>query len=123
MLSKYELIGFIPIVDAERARHFYVDILKFDFISDDPFAVVVRSKGNMIRLVRMEKHTPASFTILGWETPDIFTAVKELLSSGVIFERYSFLEQDDFGIWKTPDGSKVAWFKDPDGNVLSLSQH
>jgi hypothetical protein len=67
--------------------------------------------------------TPAQFTILGWETASIEDDVKSLTARGVVFSRFSFLEQDDLGIWTAPGGDKVAWFPDPDGNVLSLSQH
>jgi hypothetical protein len=97
-------------------------ILKFDLISDDRFAIVARSNGDVIRLVRMEEHTPAPYTILGWETPDIVRQLEELAREGVSFERFAFLEQDERGIWTAPGGSRVAWFKDPDGNILSLSQ-
>jgi catechol 2,3-dioxygenase-like lactoylglutathione lyase family enzyme len=124
MLAQCDLIGFIPTTDATRARAFYVDTLKLDFIYDDNFAVVVRAGGNNIRIARMDKSsfTPALFTILGWEVPDIDAAHKELVASGVTFEKYPFVK-DPSGIWSAPGGAKVAWFKDPDGNVLSISQH
>ena len=121
MLSRCDLIGFIPTTNADRARAFYVDTLKLDFVSDDQFAIVVRANGNDIRIARMDKFTPASFTILGWEVPDIEQAVKELSASGVIFEKYPFVK-DPSGIWSSPSGARVAWFKDPDNNVLSISQ-
>jgi hypothetical protein len=98
-------------------------VLHLDFDHDDGFAVVVRSKGTAIRIVRAGEFTPFPFTILGWEVPDIAKAVEELAGAGVPFARYSFLEQDASGIWSSPSGSKVAWFQDPDGNLLSLSQH
>jgi hypothetical protein len=72
----------------------------------------------------MEAFNPAPYTILGWKVPDISAAVQQLTATGVAFERYPFLEQDADGIWSAPEGAaKVAWFKDPDGNVLSLSEH
>lgn len=123
MLSEYAVIGFIPTVDADRARRFYVETLKLEFESDDRFAIVVRSNKTMIRIVRLKEFTPASYTILGWEVPDIAKAVEELSAAGVHFARYPQVPQDAAGIWTTPSGSKVAWFQDPDGNVLSLSQH
>ena len=95
---------------------------------DDGFALVLRSKpnsgntGNMVRLVRMETVTPAPFTILGWESTQIESDVQRLVAAGA-FLRYSFLQQDELGIWTAPNGNKVAWFADPVGNVLSLSQH
>lgn len=124
MLSQHTLVGFIPTTDANRARSFYVDTLKLDFVSDDQFAVVVRSGENNIRIARIDKSTftPAPFTILGWEVPDVEQAYKEMAASGVVFEKYPFVK-DPSGIWSAPGGAKVAWFKDPDGNVLSISQH
>ena len=60
---------------------------------------------------------------MGWEVNDIDAMVKWLKGRGVVFEKYPFVQDRELGIWKTPNGDKVAWFKDPDGNVLSLSQH
>jgi hypothetical protein len=74
-------------------------------------------------VVKLKEFTPAQFTILGWEVPDAQQAVSELQSRGVTFERYPWAQQDELGVWSAPGGAKVAWFKDPDGNVLSVSQH
>lgn len=123
MLSECSLIGFVPTTDAARARRFYVDTLQLAFESDDQFALIVRARGTMIRIVRMQEFTPASYTILGWEVSDIDKEVRELSAAGVSFLRIPPLSQDALGIWTTPSGSKVAWFHDPDGNVLSVSQH
>jgi catechol 2,3-dioxygenase-like lactoylglutathione lyase family enzyme len=124
MLPQAELMGFIPTIDADRARKFYVDTLGLTFVSDDKFAVVIRTGKTDIRISRMEAFNPAPYTILGWKVPDISAAVQQLTATGVAFERYPFLEQDADGIWSAPEGAaKVAWFKDPDGNVLSLSEH
>ncbi len=124
MLAQAELIGFIPAVDADRARRFYVDTLGLTFISDDPFAITVRSGTTEIRISRVEAFNPAPHTLLGWKVPDIEAAVEKFVADGIVFERYPFLEQDTYGIWSTPDGiARVAWFKDPDGNLLSISQH
>jgi catechol 2,3-dioxygenase-like lactoylglutathione lyase family enzyme len=124
MLAHAELIAFIPTIDAARARKFYVDSLGLTFVSDDQFAITIRSGATDIRISRMEAFNPAPHTILGWKVPDISTAVQQFTAAGVAFERYPFLEQDANGIWSAPDGAaKVAWFKDPDGNVLSISQH
>lgn len=122
MLAQCDLMGFIPITDAARARAFYVDKLKLQFISDDQFALVVRANGNDIRLAHMKAVTPAPYTICGWKVLDIETAAKELTEAGVSFEKYPFVE-DPSGIWTAPGGARVAWFKDPDGNILSISQH
>jgi catechol 2,3-dioxygenase-like lactoylglutathione lyase family enzyme len=118
------LIGFVPVSDADRAKLFYEEIVGLEFVADDGFALVFRSGTNMVRLARMPQVIPAQFTILGWETTEIEAEVEALLAKGVTsFQRYGFLEQDALGIWTSPNGNKVAWFTDPDGNVLSLSQH
>ena len=91
-------------------------------MSLDAFALVLDANGIMLRVTKA-KFTPHPFTILGWQVDDIEAEVRELTSRGVQFERYSFFEQDPLGIWTAPSGDKVAWFKDPDGNTLSLSQH
>lgn len=129
MSAPGKLIGFIPITDAERATAFYRDIVGLEFVKDDGFALVFQSApvpweaGNMVRLVRMPAVTAAQFTILGWETASLEDDVKALTAKGVVFSRFGFLQQDNLGIWSAPGGDKVAWFPDPDGNVLSLSQH
>jgi catechol 2,3-dioxygenase-like lactoylglutathione lyase family enzyme len=123
MATPGTLIGFVPITDAEKSKAFYIDVLGLEFVKDDGFALVFLSDGNMVRLARMSEFTPAQSTILGWQTTEIEALVKALTAKGVTFQRYGFLEQDALGIWSSPNGDKVAWFTDPDGNVLSLSQH
>jgi catechol 2,3-dioxygenase-like lactoylglutathione lyase family enzyme len=123
MTPDSKIIGFIPVSDGVRALDFYQNLLGLRFLSHDAFAIVLESNGNIIRLVRIEEFTPAPYTILGWQVEDIDGAVKELLAKGLVFQRYSFLQQSEDGIWTAPEGAKVAWFHDPDGNVLSLSQH
>ena len=124
MLSQAELVGFIPTVDPDRARRFYIDLLGLNFVSEDPFAIVVRSNTSTIRIVPVAAFNPSPHTLLGWEVADIEATTKEFSASGITFERYPYFEQDADGIWTAPEGrAKVAWFKDPDGNVLSVSQH
>lgn len=124
MLAQFEPMGFIPTVDADRARRFYVDTLGLQFLFDDQFALVVRAGSIDLRIVRMSSFSPAPCTIFGWKVPEIEAAVRHLSAAGISFERYPFLEQDADGIWSAPGGAaKVAWFKDPDGNLLSISQH
>lgn len=118
-----KLIGFVPTTDFEQARRFYVDTLGLEFVEEDGFALVLRSGGNMMRVAKVGDFTPAKYTVLGWETPSIELRITELAAAGIIFVRYPWFEQDALGIWTAPDGSRVAWFNDPDGNVLSLSQH
>jgi len=122
MLSECDLMGFVPTTNADRARAFYVDTLKLQFVSNDRFALVVRANGNDIRCTHMESFTPAPYTICGWKVPDIEAAASELTAAGVVFEKYPFVE-DPSGIWTAPGGARIAWFKDPDGNILSISQH
>ncbi|ADV81690.1 VOC family protein [Terriglobus saanensis] len=123
MLYESEVMGFIPTVDAERARTFYEEVLGLHFVSDDPFALVMEARGTVIRIAKMEEFQPAPYTILGWRVQDIEKEAKVLHDRGVSFRLYPGMSQDDLGIWTAPGGTKIAWFQDPDGNVLSLSQH
>ena len=123
MISQSPLIAFIPTRDAARARSFYEDLLGLRFISDDFFALVMDANGTMIRIARVGEFTPAAFTILGWQVADIHKEVAELTAKGLQFARYPHVEQSADGVWTAPGGAKVAWFLDPDGNTLSLSQH
>ena len=123
MLGDKKIIGLIPITDAARAKAFYSEKLGLKFVSEDPFAVVFDANGNMLRLTKVKEFTPQMFSILSWEVPDIEASARELTAAGVKFERYGFFEQDDLGIWTAPDGTKVAWFLDPDGNNLGIVQH
>lgn len=123
MLASGRLIGFVPTTDSRRARDFYEGKLGFQFLSDDQFALVMQAGESMIRIAKAGKFTPAQYTVMGWEVTDIEAMVKWLNSRGVEFEKYPFVQDRVLGIWTTPNGDKVAWFKDPDGNVLSLSQH
>jgi len=124
-LAGFNPIGFIPTNNAEAARAFYEQTLGLAFESDDKFALVFRvgPHKTMLRVVRSGAFTPAPFTIYGWEIEDIEAAVAALAAKGVEFLRFSFFEQDAQGIWSAPGGARVAWFKDPDGNTLSLSSH
>lgn len=123
MLCQCPVIAFIPTKDAARARPFYENVLGLSFVNDDAFAIVMDAKGTMIRIVRVGEFTPMPFTILGFQVENIDQAVAELTSKGLVFARYAYFEQSPEGIWTAPNGAKVAWFLDPDGNVLSISQH
>jgi catechol 2,3-dioxygenase-like lactoylglutathione lyase family enzyme len=123
-LGAYKIIGFLSIVDVPRAREFYRDTLGLRLVAEEPpFALVFDANGIMLRLGMAKEIAPAHGTVLGWQVPAINAAVKDLERAGVRFERFSGLAQDELGIWTSPTGAKVAWFKDPDGNILSLSQH
>ena len=115
-------MAFAATVDAERARRFYADVLGLRLVSDEEYALVFDANGVMLRLQKVQELSPHPFTALGWLVDDIRSTVAGLVERGVVFERYGFLPQDADGIWTTPDGSKVAWFKDPDGNLLSLTE-
>jgi catechol 2,3-dioxygenase-like lactoylglutathione lyase family enzyme len=123
MLGSTKIIAFVPTKSFERARAFYEGLLGLHFIKNDGFALVLEANGIMVRISEAPQFTPAQFTILGWEVTDIQNVVVEMQKKGIHFERYGFIEQDELGIWTAPTGDKVTWFKDPDGNVLSVSQH
>jgi catechol 2,3-dioxygenase-like lactoylglutathione lyase family enzyme len=122
MLGSIDIVAFVPTKDTEKARAFYEGVLGLRFVKDDGFALVLDANGIMVRVAKAQ-FTPAPFTILGWQVSDIKKVVTGLQGNGVQFERFGFLEQDELGIWTAPTGDMVAWFKDPDGNVLSVSQH
>ena len=123
-LSKYKVIAFANIYDVAKAKEFYGGKLGLTLLDEEPpFALVYDANGTMIRLGMSKEPIETRGTVIGWEVPDAVTAVKELLAAGITFERYGFMQQDELGIWATPTGSKVAWFKDPDGNILSVSEH
>ena len=124
MLGNTPIVGFIPTLDFDKSRAFYVDVLGLRFVDNDGFAMVLDANGTMIRVAKVQPDfKPAQFTILGWQVSEIENVVSALTAKGIVFERYGFFEQDPLGIWSAPGGAKVAWFKDPDGNVLSVSQH
>jgi catechol 2,3-dioxygenase-like lactoylglutathione lyase family enzyme len=123
MLGSINIVAFVPTKDAAKARAFYEGVLGLRFVKDDGFAMVLDANGIMVRVSKAGDFTPAPFTILGWQVLEIEKMVAALQAKGVRFERFGFFEQDELGIWTAPTGDKVAWFKDPDGNTLSVSQH
>jgi len=123
MLGSTNIVAFVPIKDSGKARAFYEGVLGLRFVKDDGFALVLEANGIMVRAAKMKEFTPVQFTILGWQVSDIEQVVRGLAAKGVHFEIFGFFKQDELGIWTAPTGDKVAWFKDPDGNILSVSQH
>ena len=123
MLASAKIVGFVLTKDYEKARAFFEGKLGFQFVSLDQYALVMNAGGTMIRISKVPNFTPFQSTVLGWEVQDIEAMVTWLTKRGVTFEKYPFVQDRELGIWTTPDGGKVAWFKDPDGNVLSVSQH
>lgn len=122
MLSFTGLIAFIPTRDAKKARQFYEGVLGLRFVSEDQFALVLEAHGIMVRVAVVGEFKPQPFTVLGWQVSDIEKEVAGLQGQGVHFEKYGMKGQDEQGVWYSPSGARVAWFKDPDGNVLSLTQ-
>ena len=122
MLNTAPVVCFVPTTDAARGRSFYEHVLGLEFVDEDGFAVTMRANGVRLRLTRLEQFTPAPFTILGWEVADIYKMADAFESRGVAFEKFGLPNQDRRGIWTAPGGAKVAWFKDPDGNTLSVAQ-
>jgi catechol 2,3-dioxygenase-like lactoylglutathione lyase family enzyme len=124
VLAAEPVVTFLIATDRDRARSFYRDTLKLKYISEDPFALVFELHGGVgLRISPVPSFTPAKNTVLGWQVTDISGKMAELRAAGIQFNNYGFPGQDENGLWTTPEGSKVAWFQDPDGNVLSLSQH
>jgi catechol 2,3-dioxygenase-like lactoylglutathione lyase family enzyme len=123
MLSSQKLMAFAATRNPARAKEFYGSKLGLPLVSEDGFALVFDANGTILRVATVRELVPAPYTVLGWEVEDIENAVKELGKSGVEFEQYGTFPQDELGIWTAPDGARVAWFKDPDGNTLSVSQH
>ena len=124
LLGSQKLMAFAATRDPALAKAFYGDKLGLQFLYDDGFAVVFDANGTTLRIQRVKEVAGAQYTVLGWEVADIVAKVKELSSAGVKFERFGLPDQDEAGIWTAPGGAaRVAWFKDPDGNTLSISQH
>jgi catechol 2,3-dioxygenase-like lactoylglutathione lyase family enzyme len=122
MLRTAKLTAFLPSAQPERAKQFYGNTLGLRLVSDDQFAVVFDCAGIQLRIQKVETFQPHAFTALGWQVPSIRKSVSALEKKGIVFERYGFLEQDEQGVWQAPSWAKVAWFKDPEGNLLSLTE-
>lgn len=122
-LASSSLVAFVGVCDPDRAKRFYRDTLGLRLVSEElPFALVFDVQGTMLRVTVVPEVKPAKFTVLGWKVPDIQAAVSSLDKEGVEFRRYAGLQQDGLGIWTSPSGARVAWFHDPDGNLLSVTQ-
>lgn len=122
-LASSSLVAFVGVCDPDRAKRFYRDTLGLRLVSEElPFALVFDVQGTMLRVTVVPEVKPAKFTVLGWKVPDIQAAVSSLEEEGVEFQRYAGLQQDGLGIWTSPKGARVAWFHDPDGNILSVTQ-
>jgi len=121
MLGSCEVMTFVASRDPEKARHFYEEVLGLRFVADESYALVFDLNGVMLRVQKVGELSPTPYTSLGWKVEDISSAVRQLEGRGVTFERYEGMPQDELGVWAA-GGAKVAWFKDPDGNLLSLTE-
>jgi predicted enzyme related to lactoylglutathione lyase len=122
MLATGKLIAFVATTDPARAKKFYRDTLRLRLVSEDAFALVFDVSGTMLRVATVQQLSPAPYTVLGWQVPDIVAAVNSVEAAGIKLQRYPGMNQDELGIWTSPGGGRIAWFKDPDGNTLSLTQ-
>jgi predicted enzyme related to lactoylglutathione lyase len=122
MLEKSHLISFVATSNATKARKFYEEALGLTFVSGDQFALVFEVNGTMLRIQKVDQVNPQRHTVLGWKVADIEKEVRTLSKRGVTFARYEGMNQDENGIWTAPSKAKIAWFTDPDGNMLSLTQ-
>ena len=122
MLKTAKPVCFVATAKPAAAKKFYGIVLGLSLVEDSPFALVFEMSGTMLRVQKVQAVSPAPYTALGWEVDGIQSAVERLRKKGVRFEIYAGLGQDEFGIWTSPSGARVAWFKDADGNILSLTQ-
>jgi hypothetical protein len=90
-------------------------------MGEDDVSMVFNSGGVALRVQIVETVIPVPYTSLGWRVPDFDATVRRLTANGVKLQRFDELEQDYLGVWTSPDGKRVGWFKDPDGNLLSVS--
>ena len=122
ILEDCQLVAFVATTQPEAARNFYCDVLGLRLEEENPFALVLKSTNATLRIQKVETFTPLPFTTLGWKVQDIRATTDQLLGKGIKFERFEGMTQDEWGVWTSPSGAMVCWFKDPDGNILSLTQ-
>ena len=122
ILGSHKLVAFVATRNSGRAKAFYRDTLGLRLVSEDEFALVFDAAGTMLRVTRVQEVAAAGHTVLGWQVPDIVRMAKNLQKAHVALQRYPGMPQDELGIWTSPSGARVAWFKDPDGNTLSITQ-
>ena len=121
-LAGCDLVAFVATTDLARANAFYVTTLGLPVIEENPYACVCDANGTVLRITAVDALTVAPSTVLGWTVPDIVAAVAGLVDRGVTFDRFEGMAQDGLGVWIAPGGARVAWFRDPDGNRLSVTQ-
>ena len=122
VLQGKALVGFLLITDGRRrAKRFYCDLLGLPILHEDQFAIVVDAGGTALRLAAVQAVPEPTGTNAGWVVDDVNATARQLSAAGVPFERFAGIDQDQDGVWRPPGGGCVAWFRDPDGNRLSLS--
>jgi catechol 2,3-dioxygenase-like lactoylglutathione lyase family enzyme len=122
-LADVPLVAFAASTDLDRSGEFYGRTLGLAIVESSPFAVVFDAAGTTLRVTAVAEHTPPPFTVLGWAVPDIAATLAALAERDVAMTRYEGMGQDAAGVWTAPGGARVAWFKDPDGNTLSVTQN
>lgn len=122
-LATATLVGFVASSELERSRRFYEGVLGLEVVEQNPFACVVRAGGTTLRITAVPSVVTAPYTVMGWEVDDIEGVVGRLTARGVALLRYPGMHQDELGIWTAPGGARVAWFADPDGHTLSVTEH
>jgi catechol 2,3-dioxygenase-like lactoylglutathione lyase family enzyme len=122
MIEGNRLMAFVPISNADRARDFYRNTLGLKLVSEDQFALVFDVEGVMLRATLISEFTPQPFTVLGWQVSDASAIARKLTNGGIELLRFPGMPQDESGLWRAPGGAAIGWFKDPDGNILSITQ-
>ena len=122
MLTRANMISFVATADPDASRRFYEDVLGLRLIADEPSALVFDGGGTILRVSKVNELSPAPYTVLGWEVEDVQARARDLAEREIEPERFEGLPQNEHGVCAFPDGSRVVWFKDPDGNLLSFSQ-
>jgi catechol 2,3-dioxygenase-like lactoylglutathione lyase family enzyme len=122
VLAASDVIAFVPTTDLASARSFYETTLGLPVVAEDAYACVFDTSGTMLRLTVVGEVAHPGYTVLGWRVTNIRETVAGLETRGVVFARFDGMEQDASGVWTAPSGERVAWFSDPDGNVLSLTE-
>ncbi|PHR91220.1 MAG: glyoxalase [Robiginitomaculum sp.] len=122
MFKSLDVSIFLATVKAEECLAFYTQVLGLDLREENDFALVFDLKGVELRISKVPTFNTMPFTVLDWQVPDLSSAMDELEERGVKFEHYDQMGMDERNVWSSPDGTKIAWFKDPDGNILSISE-
>jgi catechol 2,3-dioxygenase-like lactoylglutathione lyase family enzyme len=121
-LGTAELVAFVSTADLDRGQRFYAETLGLELLERTPFAAVFRAPNATLRLTAVQRVLSAGYTVLGWRVDDVHEVLHGLQAGGVEPLRYGGLDQDADGVWRSPSGARIAWFEDPDGNVLSITE-